>query len=146
MENKSLKITGMDIIKNIDSTDLSHQFYGHNPKTHMSLVEWMWSNKYGFIVCDNRVTGKQYIGHGSKVMKSFDKRWNKEWKKDRDDRMIVETDIPGMEEFIDLSNVPESIRLDNGKKYFDWFGSCVEYLNGGKCSGPSFTDVIKKYI
>ena len=79
-------------------------------------------------------------------MESFHKRWNEEWKKIREDRMIDETDIPGMKEFVDLSNVPESVRLVEHKKYFDWFGSCIEYLNGGKCSGPSLTDMFEKIV
>lgn len=146
MKNKSVKITGLDIKKNIDSTDLAHQFYGLHKPTEPMDIEWMWSNKYGFIVCDNRKTGKQYIGYGKKVMDSFNKRWNKEWKKIREDRMIDETDIPGMKEFVDLSNVPESVRLVEHKKYIDWFGSCIEYLTGEKCSGPTLTDVFKKIV
>ena len=146
MKNETVKITGMDIIKNIDSTDMSHQFYGLHKVTEPMDIEWMWSNKYGFIVCDNRKTGKQYIGHGKKTMETFLNRWDKEWKKNREDRMIVETDIPGMEESVDLSNVPESIRLVEHKNYFDWFGSCIKYLNGGKCSGPSLTDMFNKIV
>ena len=83
MKIKSVKITGLDIKKNIDSTDLAHQFYGLHKPTDPMDIEWMWSNKYGFIVCDNRKTGKMYIGYGKKTMESFHKRWNEEWKKNR---------------------------------------------------------------
>jgi hypothetical protein len=145
MKFYNTRITPQDVLEKVDSTDLSGQGYGEWDNN--CKVWWNWSNQHGFIMVDDRSTGKKLIGYGKKTMDSFNKRWNQEWKKERDDRMVTGKEINGMKDYIDVSSVPDSIRLSDQPDFLHWIGVCVKYLTGGKkTTGPTMGDVLVKYL